>query len=904
LPACDGPPAKAGGIKIPLSSGGGRRKRFSKGVGRGMNVRTELYLQLAAIPAVGATLLDPRPAFVLAGDGAGILFVNAAGTGFLGAANIDAVLDRRFAHESRLMRQVGRLIKTLPVEIYALEMLRFDLGETSFSVAAQCRRIEAGTRRAVLALLATGHARPSEAELAARLLTAAGDGRAMTILDADGKPVVGAPATEDSVRATASAMIDAAASAASGLARRTVEIAGSARDATLVEFDSGSRTLYLFVAEDRARNAAPASDTHATIERAPVAEEAAVAPAAPAARPQSPPLAFSEEDIDVAARKSIEEGNRIAGAKEAPPAPPTPAVPAKRAAAAPPAPAPTPPAAMPAAAMPAAARSNVVRLPGAPVRAFPPERLTGNEQDAFRRIAEALGVRMPEPFRREDAEAPASPIPTVAVQSTLLDKLPVGIIVYSERQTLYANKSALDLLLYPSFADLTAAGGADAVFPEGAAAKPAKGGRGEINVRRKDGTSVPIEARLHGISWGETPAVMLTLLRRTEARPDPLPDRAFMADLAAAGDRAEELEAILDTATDGIIVIDKAGRIERLNKSAEALFGIEARDVAGTEFTGLFAEESRKAALDYLDGLAANGVASVLNDGREVIGKVAGRGLIPLFMTMGRISGGDKFCAVLRDITYWKNVEEELVAAKRAAETANAQKSEFLAKVSHEIRTPLNAIIGFSEVMMEERFGPIGSERYREYLRDIHVSGGHLLSLINDLLDLSKIEAGKVELAFQAVALNELIQETVALMQPQANRQRIIIRTSLAAGVPNVVADQRSLRQILLNLLSNAIKFTGPGGQVIVATTLEESGEVEVRIRDTGVGMSAKDLETAMMPFRQVGSAQARGDGTGLGLPLTKALVEANRAVFSLTSAPNQGTLARITFPTTRVLAG
>ena len=144
---------------------------------------------------------------------------------------------------------------------------------------------------------------------------------------------------------------------------------------------------------------------------------------------------------------------------------------------------------------------------------------------------------------------------------------------------------------------------------------------------------------------------------------------------------------------------------------------------------------------------------------------------------------------MLRDITHWKNVEEELVAARRAAEAANAQKSDFLAKISHEIRTPLNAIIGFSEVMMEERFGPIGSERYRSYLRDIHLSGEHLMSLINDLLDLSKIEAGKLDLNFEAVSLNDVIRECVALMQPQANRERIIIRTSLSSGVPSVVAD-------------------------------------------------------------------------------------------------------------------
>ena len=335
-------------------------------------------------------------------------------------------------------------------------------------------------------------------------------------------------------------------------------------------------------------------------------------------------------------------------------------------------------------------------------------------------------------------------------------------------------------------------------------------------------------------------------------------DDELAAELALAADRVDELEAILDTATDGVVVVDERGQIGNFNRSAEALFGVAAKDVLGRPFTDLLAEESRKAALDYLDGLAENGVASVLNDGREVIGKVPQGGLIPLFMTMGRLGAGDKFCAVLRDITHWKNVEEELIAARRAAEAANAQKSDFLAKISHEIRTPLNAIIGFSEVMMEERFGPIGNERYRNYLRDIHVSGAHLMSLINDLLDLSKIEAGKLDLHFESVAVNAVIQECVALMQPQANRERIIIRTSLSAGVPNVVADARSLRQILLNLLSNAIKFTRAGGQVIVASALEENGEVTLRIRDTGIGMSEKDIETAMKPFRQIATARAR----------------------------------------------
>ena len=154
---------------------------------------------------------------------------------------------------------------------------------------------------------------------------------------------------------------------------------------------------------------------------------------------------------------------------------------------------------------------------------------------------------------------------------------------------------------------------------------------------------------------------------------------------------------------------------------------------------------------------------------------------------------------------------------------------------------------------MEERFGPIDNRRYRGYLRDIHVSGMHLTSLINDLLDLSKIEAGKVELSFESVRVNDIIQDCVALMQPQANRERIIIRTSLSAGVPNVVADPRSLRQIILNLLSNAIKFTRPGGQVIVSTAMEENGEVVVevtveRVRGRLVEDAARDRAVTLDP--------------------------------------------------------
>jgi PAS domain S-box-containing protein len=376
-------------------------------------------------------------------------------------------------------------------------------------------------------------------------------------------------------------------------------------------------------------------------------------------------------------------------------------------------------------------------------------------------------------------------------------------------------------------------------------------------------------------------------------------------ELRARQAEARELAAILDTATDGVAVLDEEGRILGLNRSAEALFGYDQNEVAGESFTILFTPPSQRLAADYLDGLRANGVASLLNDGREVTGRERQGGALPLFMTVGRITttGPAKFCAVLRDMSHWKKAELQLQQARKDAERASALKSDFLAKISHEIRTPLNAILGFAEVIMEERFGPVGNERYKDYLKDIHASGSHVMSLVNDLLDLSKIEAGKLELSFAAVDMNRIVNECVSQMQGQALSDRVILRVSLGHRLPQVVADERSLRQIVFNLLSNAIKFNEPGGQVIVSTALTDAGHAVLRVRDTGLGMSEEEIEIALEPFRQIASSRHKG-GTGLGLPLTKALAEANRASFAVKSRKGEGTLVEIMFPPTRVLAG
>jgi len=575
--------------------------------------------------------------------------------------------------------------------------------------------------------------------------------------------------------------------------------------------------------------------------------------------------------------------------------------------------------------------------------------LSSAERNAFREIAKALGARLAgddEPSAprlppvaplqvKEKEEAPAAKMAAEAEtglapsrqrnsHADVLDRLPIAVLVNRGDEALYANRTLLELLDYADLADLKAGGKVSRLIKEAT-----RTDGGTMTLIDRLGHLVHVDAVLSSVSWQDDPATLMAF-RHPDGNgsevPVLTPEEAEEAELAAefAAEEAEsaarvealrldadardarigELTAMLDTATDGVVTVDDRGRILSLNKAAEALFGYDQREVTGELFTLLFAGESHAPALDYLEGLKGGGVASVLNDGREVQGRVRQGGKIALFMTMGQIAHGSepRFCAVLRDLTAWKKTEGELVEARKAAETASAQKSDVLAKISHEIRTPLNAIIGFAEVMAEERFGPIANERYKEYLRDIHQSGGYVISLVNDLLDLAKIEAGKLDLDFVSVNLNEIALSTVSLLQPEAQRGRVVLRSGLSPKLPPVVADERSIRQIAINLLSNAVKFTDAGGQVIISTALGDQGEAILRVRDTGIGMDDDELRLALEPFRQVPTTRRAG-GTGLGLPLTKALVEANRAAMAITSVKKEGTLVEITFPPQRVLA-
>ncbi len=500
---------------------------------------------------------------------------------------------------------------------------------------------------------------------------------------------------------------------------------------------------------------------------------------------------------------------------------------------------------------------------------------------------------------------PEAPPPRVnsAQDTQLIDRLPVGVLVYRLDRLLYANRAFLERAGFANLHELTEAGGLDALFVEPgkeAGASTSEAGASVVisATKTKNAGNTPSEAKLFAISWDNEPAMALMF---SSAQSDAIvPPPVVIAPATPPKDstQAEELSTILDTTAEGIVMFDGLGRILSCNKSAEALFSRSSDEIAALNLIDLFAPESQRTVLDHLENAKNASIASLLDHGRDILGRVRDGRTIPLSMTMGRTRPESaRFFAVFRDLSQVKKSESELVQARRQSERATMAKSDVLGRISHEVRMPLNAIIGFADVMIEERFGPLGNERYVEYMKDIRTSGQRVMTIIDDLLDLSRIESGKIELAFVNQDLNNLIEQCVAVMQPQANRERIIIRTSLAHALPSVKADARALRQIAMNLIGSSIHLANAGGQVIVSTATTDFGDIALRVRDTGPGLNDNEIAAAMAPFRTAAATDhISSDNSAVSLSLTKALVEANKAKFNIKTAPHSGTLIEVVF--------
>jgi PAS domain S-box-containing protein len=576
--------------------------------------------------------------------------------------------------------------------------------------------------------------------------------------------------------------------------------------------------------------------------------------------------------------------------------------------------------------------------------------LTPVENSAFNELARQLAERLadesgtpavssPETFEAivdvvvEEPSAAVAEIPEIGDQQswlarpeppargeshrdrTLLDLLPVGVLIYRLDRLLYANPAFLARMGYDSLHALKNAGGLDALYVEpgisNASSTSATGTPVTISAPQPslDHTSPsPTDAHLFTIAWDDDSALALIFSSAPTLAPDvaaEIAEPVAVDEPSAVGHaNAEELGAILDTTAEGILMFDAEGNVNSCNRSAEALFGYEGAELVQRNLGELFAPESASAVLDYLASVKGADIASLLDQGRDALAAVRGGGLIPVSLTMGRTQAhGPNFFAVFRDLSQSRKNETELREARRLADRAATAKADMLARVSHEVRTPLNAIIGFAEVMIGARFGALGNERYVEYMKDIRASGERVIAIINDLLDLSRIETGNLDLAFANQNLNDLVEQCVAVMQPQANRERIIIRTSLAHMLPPVLADARALRQITLNLIGNSIHLANAGGQVIVSTALSDFGDVVLRVRDTGHGLNDNEVAAAMEPFRSPAPTDQATDSWGVNLSLIKALVEANRARFQIKTGPHSGTLIEVVFSQAKMRA-
>jgi PAS domain S-box-containing protein len=363
----------------------------------------------------------------------------------------------------------------------------------------------------------------------------------------------------------------------------------------------------------------------------------------------------------------------------------------------------------------------------------------------------------------------------------------------------------------------------------------------------------------------------------------------------------ERLEDVIRLVSDWVWEIDADGLFSIVSDRAQRATGFHPRELIGTSILALTADS------EIADGLLARLQTMApfrdftlpirAKDGGDKIFLVSA---VPVFDPDGGTHLGYRGTA--SDITDLSERERSILAAKESAEQASRSKTKFLANMSHELRTPLNAIIGFSDMMALAIHGPMGAPAYEQYAADINGSAKHLLSIINDILDIAKIEAGRLDLIEEETPIASLCEVALRLMQERANEQHITLRFEPGPNLPHVMVDQRAMRQVLLNLLSNAIKFTRAGGEVALRAQLSMDDELMLQVIDTGIGMREEDLHRVLEPFVQVENELTRRyEGTGLGLSLSKQLIELHGGRIGIVSKPSFGTTVTVHLPASRL---